>query len=549
MQNSNSVSMMSGMRLIVLVAMLVTAKVSAAATWWVANNGTDSSTCGASSTTPCRTISQGIQNATDGDTINVGAGLYGNVSGTGNFTGPGDEHAQMTAVGGCVVCVTRAVRIVSVSGAAATVIAGVAGSPFNTNVQILHDGVTFGAPGAGFTLTGGNANGLTIDENNSGTNVGPPLLLQRNISIVGNVDQGDGNGFAFQGMDFIDRPCPEPVCRAVAQILFAGNEANSSGVGFSVTVGQFFGGPITLQGNFAHGAGTGFFVVPGGQNESLDWISAGTVALSNNVANNNGVGFFAVAPGQMVGNTAIGNAQAGFIVVPNGGPFSGNSALGSGGPGVIVQFSIDGGDMQPTNAFQIFSQNNFYGNDRNRSLTPINTGPFSPHAYALGPPSAHCGVVNLGALGLITGPIQGPPFPITLPASGNYWGSSSGPSSSGGGDTAGGACDINGGTTVAKPFASTQLAVTTWPPATLQLLPTVDVLYCTQGSSKYAIGAANNQVSSAVSPNASGSPSLCAVPANESSAWYIKTTTDGGKTWHWIYTLDQLGLGTNPPNP
>jgi hypothetical protein len=546
MQNSNSVSVMSGMRMIVLVAMLFIAKVSAGATWWVANNGTDSSTCGASSTTPCRTLSQGIQNATDGDTINVGPGLYGNVSGTGNFTGPGDEHAQVTEVGGCVVCVTRAVRIVSVSGAAATVIAGAPGTPYNTNVQILHDGVTFGAPGGGFTLTGGNANGLTIDQNNSASIPGQLLLLQRNISIVGNVDRGDGTGFAFTGQDFTDRPCPEPECQAVAQILFADNEANGSGTGFAVTVNQFFGGPITFQGNFAHGGGIGFYVDPGLQNEDGIGFSAGTVALSNNVANNSGVGFSAFTPGPMVGNTAIGNAQAGFIVVPNGSPFSGNSALGNGGPGVIVQYSTNGDDTQPTNAFQIFSQNNFYGNDRNRPMIPIGTGAFSPNLYTLGPPGAHCGVVNLGALAVITGFQPAPPFPVTLPASGNYWGSSSGPSASGGGDAAGGACDLNGGTTLAKPFASAQLAITTWPPATVQLLPTVDVLYCTQGSSKYAMGAPNNDVSSAVSPNASGSPSLCAVPRPEPSTWYIKTTTDGGKTWHWIYTLDQLGLGNNP---
>jgi hypothetical protein len=546
MQNSNSVSVMSGMLMIVLVAMLFTAKVSVAATWWVANNGIDSSTCGASGATPCRSISQGIQNATDGDTINVGAGLYGNVSGTGNFTGPGDEHAQITAVGGCVVCVTRAVRIVSVSGAAATVIAGVPGSPYTTNAQILHDGVTFGAPGAGFTLTGGNTNGLTIDQNNSGSDFFQPLLLQRNISVVGNVDQGDGSGFVFNGMQFTDRPCPEPECQAVAQILFADDEANGSGTGFSVTVNQFFGGPITFQGNFAHGGGTGFYVSPGAQTEVGEGFSAGTVALSNNVANNNGVGFLAVAPGAMLGNTAIGNAQAGFIVVPNSGPFSGNSALGNRGPGAIVQFSIDGFDTQPSNAFRIFSQNNFYGNDRNRPMIPLSTFPFSPHSYTLGPPSAHCGVVNLGALALITGPQTGPPFPITLPADGNYWGSNSGPSATGDGDAAGGACDLNGGTTIAKPFASAQLAITTWPPATVQLLPTVDVLYCTQGSSKYGMGAPNNDVSSAVSPNASGSPSVCAVPRPEPSTWYIKTTTDGGKTWHWIYTLDQLGLGNNP---
>jgi hypothetical protein len=34
---------------------------------------------------------------------------------------------------------------------------------------------------------------------------------------------------------------------------------------------------------------------------------------------------------------------------------------------VIVQFSVDGFDTQPTRSFQAFNQNNFYGNDHNRA--------------------------------------------------------------------------------------------------------------------------------------------------------------------------------------
>jgi hypothetical protein len=64
------------------------------ATLNVTNYGADSATCG-SPAKPCRTISQAIENAFEGDSIEVGPGLYGNVSGNVDFTGPGDEHAQM----------------------------------------------------------------------------------------------------------------------------------------------------------------------------------------------------------------------------------------------------------------------------------------------------------------------------------------------------------------------------------------------------------------------------------------------------------------------
>jgi hypothetical protein len=75
----------------------------------VTNYGTDSSCCGPKAS-PCRSISQAIENAAPGEVIYVGAGRYGDLSGTGTFTGPGDEHEQPAAgrynYTGCVVCVS-----------------------------------------------------------------------------------------------------------------------------------------------------------------------------------------------------------------------------------------------------------------------------------------------------------------------------------------------------------------------------------------------------------------------------------------------------------
>jgi hypothetical protein len=53
----------------------------------------------------------------------------------------------------------------------------------------------------------------------------------------------------------------------------------------------------------------------------------------------------------------------------------------------------------------------------------------------------------------------------------------------------------------------------------------------------------HNDVSSNVSPNASGSPSLCAVPFSEPATWYIKTTTDGGCDMAWDPDLGGAGIG------
>ena len=114
-----------------------------AATWWTSNLGSDSGSCGTSAA-PCRSISQAIANAADGDTIWVGPGHYGDVNGDGNFTGPGDEQPDPTAgepnlaAGpyGCIVCVTKALHIYSTGGAAVTVIEANASAGSASTVMI-----------------------------------------------------------------------------------------------------------------------------------------------------------------------------------------------------------------------------------------------------------------------------------------------------------------------------------------------------------------------------------------------------------------------------
>ena len=81
------------------------------------------------------------------------------------------------------------------------------------------------------------------------------------------------------------------------------------------------------------------------------------------------------------------------------------------------------------------------------------------------------------------------------------------------------------------------------------LTPAIEVLNCIQGNSGfYEVVKPSRSVSSNVSPNSSGNPSLCAIPSTEPAAWYIKTTPDGGETWQWQYMLKDLGIGSIPPN-
>jgi hypothetical protein len=434
--------------------MMVGVASATSATLRVTNDGADSATCG-TPTKPCRTISQAIENAADGDSIEVGAGIYGNVSGDPNFAGPGDEHADPNL--GCIICITKGVHIYSLHGAAVTIIQAIPSTPFSSTVMIQSDGVIFGQAGGGFTLTGGNSNGVILDMNVPQSTFG--MVLKRNVTVAGNVDVGDGSGFVFNGFEFEDRLCPVPSCMSNAQITFSDNESINNGAGFSVTVNTWSGGIVTFQNNLAGGAGTGFYVDTGIQDLDGLRLGAGNVVLLGNVASHNGFGYNLTLVGRTENNTAVGNSQAGFMVVPSG-TFRGNSALGNAGPGIMMNYAANHFSFSPlTNNYSPFIQNNFYGNDRNRPVLSVFFGAPSPG------PSAHCGVLNLGdeAAAVMTASGQGSLDPQTLQAGGNFWGSANGPAPSGVGDAVGGVCDQNGATTIVKSFASEAFAITAWP--------------------------------------------------------------------------------------
>jgi hypothetical protein len=447
----------AGLALAICAYMAAAGTTASAATWWTSNLGSDSGSCGTSAA-PCRSISQAIANATDGDTIWVGPGHYGDVNGDGTFTGPGDEQADpnagepnlFNAPYGCIVCVTKALHIYSTAGAALTVIEASASTGSGSTVMILHDGGDFGAVDHGFTITGGNTNGVMIAPYYAGST----FSVSQNMTVMGNIDIGDGVGFNAQGLGWNKR-CPGPYCQFTARILVASNRAINNQIGFEVAPYYWQGraGQFVVRDNEALGAGTGFSISPGTNNE-IGAYSASDVQVVNNIAAHGGTGFYVDVPGLVSYNTALDNSQSGFTVTPGGAAFEANTAIGNGGPGVIVDLSNNGWgpgiNLNPADVFSTFSYNNFFGNDRKRpaglSFEGGNPGP-----------SAHCGVLNLGLGG------ASPAVATQLQAANNYWGSSQGPSSSGPGDNAGGVCDQNDSTTSTKPFSRTLSGSTVTP--------------------------------------------------------------------------------------
>jgi hypothetical protein len=150
-------------------------------------NGIDSPTCG-SRTQPCRSIGQAIDNAAVGDTIEVGAGRYGDLDNDDRLDGPGEEHGNLS--GGCEVCITKAVTIVSLHGADQTVIVGV--GQLEPVVGIFANGVTFGLKDHGFTLVGGGRGLWTHGDDFRGD-------ILTNLRVAGNVAASNGD-FGFLGM-------------------------------------------------------------------------------------------------------------------------------------------------------------------------------------------------------------------------------------------------------------------------------------------------------------------------------------------------------------
>lgn len=257
---------------------------SSAKTLIVAGSGTDGGACGAASA-PCRSISQAIANAVDGDTISVGPGYYGDLDRDGTWDEPGEELGDANPSCDCVVEVDKRVTLISRDGAASTVIDGNGSAQVAIGVSAA--GVTIGRAGHGFTLRGATERALSS--------------LADDLRVGGNVAQANaGTGFYSVGQ------------RAV----FTGNRAEENG-GDGI---DLFGADSTSSSDLAQGnLGNGFSV------------QETHVQLRKDIAANNLVGFFIVEGIQhlLTHCAALGNRQAGIQTLTPGVELSSLSIVGN----------------------------------------------------------------------------------------------------------------------------------------------------------------------------------------------------------------------------
>ena len=290
------------------LALIMLAASAHGATLNVANNGLDSSICGATAS-PCRSISQAIINAAAGDEIVVGPGRYGDLNGDSIIGSGGDEKGASGC--SCLIAVNKAVVIRSTHGAAATSIDARSVLVLQT-VLITADGVEFGRPGQGFTVTYTLDN---TDPNPTGFTINSNDVSVRGNQVIGNF-QGRGIG--------INTACSSGAGRIEdnqvmgwsigIQPLCGTKTVSRNAVSFNqYGILAFTNSPVTD--NVALGNSTSGIHMTGG-------------SASGNIAAGNSDGFSSSFVGLVAGNAAIGNLT-GIDAFNDSGPATGNNIIGN----------------------------------------------------------------------------------------------------------------------------------------------------------------------------------------------------------------------------
>lgn len=316
-----------------LLFVLMTATTASATVRQVANNGLDAPGCGTKDA-PCRSITQAIDDAVDGDTIVVGPGRYGDLDGDGTLGEANEEGPEV----GALVLVDKRVNLESSSGAVWTILD--CGGFNRTAISVTGTGARVGKAKKGFTLFACGA-GVSVD--------GPAS----NVVVEGNLAIATTNGFLTNG--------------GGAGTLLLGNVASANGTGFGLGAG----GGSTARSNLAIANTSDGFEAGGNGIQTLDGnVATGNgafgfapqihhgVVLTNGVAVGNSQGFFA-GNGTTVtvtGFAAIANIQAGLhdqgtaVLSVSASNFVGNGAqalAGSANCGTI----LENVSMTATNVF------------------------------------------------------------------------------------------------------------------------------------------------------------------------------------------------------
>jgi Right handed beta helix region len=364
--------------------------------FYVANNGTDDLACGTPGD-PCRSISQAVANAADGDTVRVRPGLYGDLNNDGDFDDPGDERPDPFFA--CMICIFKDVDIYSTRGAHLTVIS--LGderlvTPHDA-IELRSDGVIFGARDHGFTVRGG-------------ANLGIKISGGRNVRVVGNIVQVAAHGISAVA-------CNGPIYVLENVASRGSNAGDAFAASFASSIGNEIctdPGPLVLRDNVASDNGGTGFSISGSQ----------FVIFRRNVSTRNNVGAVVTGTGALTDSSFIGNRAEGILLIGGGSTLLRNTIVGNEGPGVRVTFPDN-----PPSLSSTFHRNNIFGNG-------VNLGFGGPPGLE----AANCGVFNESA---------------RVNAEQNFWGSPAGPGADPA-DKAGpnSGCDVLSGVTRVVPFAT-----------------------------------------------------------------------------------------------
>lgn len=296
---------MTSTLLLSLSLVAAAAATASAASLYVANTGIDSGSCG-TKTDPCRSITQGVANASVGDTVVVGPGTYGNIDHDFTIGEAGEEVGGTVDFWDCMLVIDKPVTVVSSAGAFSTVIKmGPATAP-DATVCLDAAGAVLGASGKGFTVEGPDTaspfSAVLVSEPSVGAVVTGNVTTCRDSNAYGILSM------AQQAQILSNRApggCTVGISSSGDASVLKGNASDLNFTGFSVS-----GDGVIFDGNVAQGNFTG-----------LSMYSDVAVSRSSFMGNA-GAGVWVKLPGSGTGSVTTSNFLGnGNFSYPNCGVF------------------------------------------------------------------------------------------------------------------------------------------------------------------------------------------------------------------------------------
>ncbi len=342
------------------ILFVIPAAWAAAGTIHVANNGTDTSTCG-SFAAPCRSIGRGVNHALAGDTVLVQPGRYGDLNRDGLLGGHGEELSFPFNT--AALRISRPVKILSTHGAVVTVIEG--SRALQSVVEIASSNATFGGLDEGFTLVGGRDYGLFTDGFD-------------NVRISGNIVTG--------------APSSGMLVISAGIIEVSDNVAHDNPLNGISAVSRIENGHVLVRRNkvYSNGAAGISVAFLGSHEVSFNESSNNGVGISvdhrptlvfRNLVTGNGTGILAASftPGTtpvagplLLRNTIIGSIEAGIQLSPapvrvtlRENNFYGNGAAGN----FFANCAVANVSNAPVNA-----ANSYWGSPTGPGVDPADVG-------------------------------------------------------------------------------------------------------------------------------------------------------------------------------